>query len=180
MFVPREYHLPPELERAHYDTHENSPDDPAYRRFLGRLEEPLADRLRQPCHGLDFGCGPGPTLSVMLRERGHRVSLYDCYFAADETVLQQRYQFVTATEVVEHLSRPGQVLDQLWSLLEPGGWLGLMTAVLDDGVDFSRWYYRRDPTHIAFFTRESFLWLGRHWGVEPCFPGEGVILFGKP
>jgi hypothetical protein len=61
-------------ERRHYDTHENSPDDPGYRAFLNRLAAPLLAQLPsgQPLSGLDFGCGPGPTLSVMLREAGHQ------------------------------------------------------------------------------------------------------------
>jgi len=179
VFVPRAHHLSPERERAHYDSHENSPDDPAYRRFLARLEEPLAERLGSAALGLDFGCGPGPTLSVMLEERGHRVALYDRYFAPDTSVLAERYDFITATEVIEHLANPGEVLDQLWLQLVSGGWLGLMTALLE-GVDFPRWYYKNDPTHISFFARETFLWLGRRWGVMPEFPASGVILFQKP
>jgi len=176
--VPCTHHLSPERERAHYDSHENSPDDPAYRRFLARLEAPLAERLGTAALGLDFGCGPGPTLSVMLEERGHRVALYDRYFAPDVSVLAERYDFITATEVVEHLANPGEVLDQLWLQLVPGGWLGLMTALLE-GVDFSRWYYKNDPTHISFFARETFLWLGQRWGVAPKFFGSSVIFFQK-
>ena len=180
VFVPRAHHLSQEQERAHYDTHENSPDDPAYRRFLARLEEPLAERLGGLGRGLDFGCGPGPTLSVMLEERGHRMALFDRYFAPDASVLAERYDFITATEVVEHLSRPGEVLDHLWSRLVPGGWLGLMTALLEEGMDFSAWHYKNDPTHISFFAPESFLWLGRRWGAAPEFAGNGVVFFQRP
>src|SRR5690606_18059028 len=73
VFVPVAHHLSPEEERGHYLNHENSPDDTAYRRFLARLEGPLSRRLSRPCTGLDFGCGPGPTLSAVLEERGHDV-----------------------------------------------------------------------------------------------------------
>jgi len=31
-------------------------------------------------HGLDYGCGPGPTLSVMLREKGFKMADYDPFF----------------------------------------------------------------------------------------------------
>jgi len=44
--------------------------DPRYRRFLARLAEPLIAHLPKGARGLDFGCGPGPTLSLMLREAG--------------------------------------------------------------------------------------------------------------
>ena len=42
-------------EKAIYDLHHNSPDDPGYRRFLGRLADPLMERLRPGSRGLDFG-----------------------------------------------------------------------------------------------------------------------------
>ncbi|MGB2360319.1 MAG: methyltransferase, partial [Porticoccaceae bacterium] len=58
-------------EKAIYDQHQNSPDDLQYRRFLSRLTEPLLERLGPCSRGLDFGCGPGPTLSVMMAEQGH-------------------------------------------------------------------------------------------------------------
>lgn len=179
VFVPVAHHLSPEEERGHYLNHENSPDDTAYRRFLARLEGPLSRRLSRPCTGLDFGCGPGPTLSAMLEERGHEVVLYDPYFAPDPSALGRCYDFITATEVIEHLSRPGKVLDLLWSRLKPGGWLGLMTSLLDEDTAFDGWYYKNDPTHVSFFARESLLWLGQRWGVAPEFPAEGVILMHK-
>ena len=68
MFVPRSYHLSAADEKAQYDLHENDPNDPGYRAFLDRLAGPLDKRLAPHSHGLDFGCGPGPTLSVMLEE----------------------------------------------------------------------------------------------------------------
>jgi len=27
--------------------------------------------------------------------------------------------------------------------------------------NFSKWYYKRDPTHIAFYTSKTFKWLAR-------------------
>jgi len=49
----------------------NSPDDPRYRAFLSRLFIPLNERIAPESCGLDFGSGPGPTLSVMFEEQGH-------------------------------------------------------------------------------------------------------------
>ena len=180
VFVPRVFHLSPEEEKAHYDTHENRPEDPGYRRFLARLAEPLLARLAPGSSGLDFGCGPGPNLSLMLTEQGHRVALHDPFFHPRPEALAGHYDFITATEVVEHLSRPGAVLDQLWARLNPGGWLGLMTSRLSADTDFARWYYKNDPTHICFFEAETFLWLGARWGVRPDFIDGAVVLMGKP
>ncbi len=64
-------HLTSSQEKLVYDQHRNNPNDIGYRQFLGRLATPLATRLSSPpLSGLDFGSGPGPTLSVMLAEMG--------------------------------------------------------------------------------------------------------------
>ena len=180
IYVEPQFHLSTEAEKAQYDLHNNHPEDLAYRRFLGRLCEPLLARLPKARQGLDFGSGPGPTLSVMLEEAGHKVVLYDIYYAPDTAVLVRDYDFITATEVVEHLSRPGLVLSQLWRQLKPGGWLGLMTKLAQGKEAFARWHYKNDPTHIAFFSQYTFIWLAAQWQTEPEFIGNDVILLQKP
>ena len=70
--------------------------------------------------GLDFGCGPAPALAAMLEEGGCVMNLYDPFYRPDRGSLGQSYQFITATEVVEHLHRPGEELAALWEALEPG------------------------------------------------------------
>lgn len=177
--VPASQHLSPAEEKAHYDLHENNPADPGYRRFLGRLCEPLLARLPATASGLDFGAGPGPTLSLMFEEAGHAMAIYDLYYSPDESVLAREYDFVTATEVVEHLGRPGVVLERLWSLVKPGGWLGLMTKQVVGPEAFARWHYKNDPTHISFFSRATFEYLGARWGVDPEYPHDDVTLFHK-
>jgi hypothetical protein len=81
--VTREDHLTPAAERAHYGTHRNDPADPGYRTFLDRLCAPLVQRLPPGAEGLDYGSGPGPTLSVMLEEQGFPMRVYDPHFADD-------------------------------------------------------------------------------------------------
>ncbi len=179
VFVPRVGHLDPTAEKAQYDLHRNSPDDPGYRKFLGRLFDPLVTRLKPGSCGLDFGSGPGPTLSVMLEEAGFEMTTYDIFYAPEKTVLNRRYDFITATEVVEHLSQPGQVLAQLWQMLLPGGYLALMTKQVIDAAAFARWHYKNDPTHIAFFSRQTFVWLGDQWQSKPEFVESDVVFFKK-
>ena len=95
VFVPPRYFLSLEAEKAEYDLHQNSPADPGYRRFLNRLFEPLHARLAENSRGLDFGAGPGPTLSVMFEEVGHEVALFDAFYAPDHTVFEHTYDFIT-------------------------------------------------------------------------------------
>ena len=179
VYVPGQYHLSPELEQAEYDLHENSPADPGYRRFLSRLAQPLSERLAPASRGLDFGCGPGPTLSLMLEELGHSMSLYDLYYFPEATVLDAGYDFITATEVVEHLRQPGLVLARLWSLLPAGGWLAVMTKLVRDRQAFASWHYKNDPTHLCFFSRPTWCWWAAENSAELEFIGADVILLRR-
>lgn len=180
VFVPAAYHLPADKEKQRYDLHTNNPDDPGYRRFLSRLFLPLNRRLSPGSFGLDFGCGPGPTLSVMFAEAGHRMALYDPFYADDPAVFDQSYDFVTATEVVEHLRVPGKELPRLFHLLKPGGYLGIMTQMVIRREAFETWRYIDDDTHIAFFSRPTFKWLAMRLGAELTFAEKDVVLFRRP
>lgn len=179
VFVPPTHHLSRAAERAEYELHRNAVDDTGYRRFLSRLADPLTSRLKSGAHGLDFGCGPGPALAQMLREAGLQVCLYDSFFAVDESVWQRRFDFVCATEVVEHLHRPGMELERLWSCLEPGGWLGVMTKLVRDVDAFSRWHYKNDATHVCFFSETTWNWWAAAHDTTAEFIGADVILLQK-
>ncbi len=177
--VPPSQFLSLEEERVEYDKHQNSPDDAGYRKFLGRLFTPLNSRLSPVSHGLDFGSGSGPTLSLMFEEEGHRMSLFDPYYAPDKHALCGQYDFITATEVVEHLHDPAAEFARLWSILKPGGWLGIMTKLALDRAAFSRWHYKNDPTHVCFFSSKTMDWLAEQWQAELCQIGNDVLLFKK-
>lgn len=178
--VPNSQFLSSEAERAEYDKHQNSPDDAGYRNFLSRLFTPLNARLRPASHGLDFGSGPGPTLSLMFEEAGHQMSLFDPFYATEKAVLARQYDFVTTSEVVEHFHDPATDLTLLWSLLKPGGWLGIMTKLALDRAAFSCWHYKSDLTHVCFFSSKTMEWLGRQWQTEVLEIGTDVVLFQKP
>lgn len=180
VFVPRAFHLSRGAEKAEYDRHQNDPDDPGYRRFLSRLFLPLQARLAPGSRGLDFGSGPGPALAAMLTEAGHDVALYDPFYAADSGVLDARYDFITVTEVAEHLHRPGPELDRLYRLLKPGGILGIMTKHVINRDRFARWHYINDPTHVCFFSRPTFTWLAKRWGARLDIVDQDAILIEKP
>lgn len=172
-----DHYLPLARERAYYDTHHNNPDDPGYRRFLGKLAKPLLERLPAGAEGLDFGCGPGPALARMLEEQGHRVALYDPVFFPQPETLQGCFDFITCTEVVEHLHNAYAVFEQLVQRLRPGGWLAVMTCFQTDDSRFAGWHYRRDPTHVVFYREETLTWLAQHFGMTLDIPVKDVALF---
>lgn len=181
IFAPPKDQPDSQEEFDRYETHENDPGDEGYRNFLGQLFDPLNNQLAPNSYGLDFGSGPGPTLNLMFEEAGHEMEIYDPFYADDESVFDETYDFITATEVVEHLFEPGQELNRLWDCLQPGGYLGIMTKIAkDDRSSFADWHYRLDETHVTFYTRETFNWLARHWNASLTFHGDRVIIFQKP
>ncbi len=179
VFVTSRYLLDPATEKRIYDAHENSPTDQGYRRFLGRIFEPVLERLAPGAAGLDFGCGPGPTLSVMFAERGFAMEVYDPYYAPDTKVLQRSYPFITSTEVLEHLHAPHQTLAQLWGLVAPGGFLALMTSMRPAKADFSAWRYKNDPTHVCFYSIQTMSWLAHQWSAELEFVAHDAMIFTR-
>ncbi len=179
IFVPRDYHLSEYEERARYDSHNNDPEDPRYRNFFKQLLTPLLAILPRNSYGLDFGSGPGPTLSLMLEECGHKVDLYDKFYAQNDAVFQNRYDFITATEVVEHLSSPLKDLEVLVKILHKDGILAIMTEIVLPQLDFTSWYYKNDPSHLCFYSEKTFVYLANLLGLEIVALSERVIILKK-
>lgn len=146
----------PEVELGRYREHNNQPDNQDYRAYLQRfIDSAIAPYVEDPAEGasagiastehaappqsetphiLDFGSGPFPVLSEMLRDLGYRVTSYDPFFLPDERALSEAgpvYDAVVMLEVIEHLHHPRQELDRLFSLMKPGARLILRTGVFD-------------------------------------------------
>jgi len=179
VFLDPKLYLDAEAEKSRYDTHQNNPADEGYRNFLRRLADPLIEKLNEGEQGLDFGCGPGPTLSLILSEHGFEMEKYDPFYFPNEGQLNRTYDFVTSTEVVEHLYHPQEVFLKLDELLKVNGHLGVMTEILDHPDRFAGWWYHRDPTHVCFYQKETFHWIAQwcQWNVE--FPVKNVIIYKK-
>jgi hypothetical protein len=179
VFAHPDSYLSREEEFKRYELHENNPEDGGYRSFLEKLYKPMIQHIPGKSAGLDFGSGPGPLLKMMFEEQGHKMAIYDAYYARDESVFQLQYDFITSTEVVEHLHHPLEELDRLWSCLKPSGTLGIMTGIRLPESDFSSWHYILDETHVIFFSLKTFAWLAERWGAKLEFVGKTVVLFQK-
>lgn len=179
VFVEDKFILSPEEEKAIYDLHENKVDDAGYRKFLSRLADPLIEFLEPNSQGLDFGCGPGPALAEILKEKGFSMNLYDLFYFPDANVLETKYDFITSTEVVEHIKNSNALFDKFDSLLKKNGVLGLMTKLVFDQKAFSTWHYKNDQTHIRFYSKETFQWLANQWTMNVHYFGNDVIILQK-
>lgn len=179
VFVPKNLWLSDEAEKAIYDLHNNDPEDSGYRQFLSRLSTPLSRKLDSNQKGLDFGSGPGPTLSLILEDNGHHVDLFDPFYHYDPSVFQKTYDFICATEVVEHFHDPIKEFIALFEMLRQGGWLGIMTKLVIDKNAFSSWHYILDMTHVCFYNLNTFEYLAKRFNAEFILVEHDVLLFQK-
>src|SRR5260370_41675691 len=132
------------------------------------------------CRVLDLGCSGG-LFAAHARSAGHQVTGVDCLEipgVRDRTdhfvqaslehgipaEAGDGFDVIVAADVIEHLSRPGQVLRDMFRVLRPGG------QVLLSVPNFGHWYPRTrvafglfgydrrgilDETHLRFFTRST-------------------------
>lgn len=169
------------LPKKEYDKHENDPLDPDYRNFLNQALNPLEKFLAPGMKGLDFGSGPGPTLPLMLEEKGYSMESYDPFFAPHDHLLQTRYDFVTSTEVVEHFNDPEKSWSLLTSLVKQGGYLAIMTFFWDSTIkdNFSAWWYKNIPSHVVFYSHETLRWIEKSFSLHLIYAEERVAVFHK-
>ncbi|MBK9323640.1 MAG: class I SAM-dependent methyltransferase [Bdellovibrionaceae bacterium] len=164
IFMDPQERLSPEKERARYDLHDNQ-DTEGYRKFL----EPVILQIDQyfltlACPKeevaiLDYGCGQTAFFSKMLAERGYTARNYDVFFHTNQSVLQKNYDVIVSTEVWEHFYHPLEELEQLIKILKPHGLLAAMTSAHQGLNHFQSWYYRRDPTHVCFYSEITMKWI---------------------
>ena len=98
---------------------------------------------------------------------------------ANKTIFLKPYDFISCTEVLEHVFDPAKVIFDLNKILKKDGWLGIMTNFYDENIDFASWYYRKDPTHVAFYSKETLTHIASNmsWTLE--FPDKNIVLFKK-
>lgn len=158
------------VEQKHYEKHNNSFECTGY---VQMFETFFKDAIEVYAHKiktiLDFGCGEEAVFAQLLKEKGFDVDVYDLYFHSKKIYLNKKYDLITSTEVFEHLKNPQAVLEELTASLNVNGYLVLMTKFppQEDSV-FLAWWYRRDITHISFFTPKSFEIMAKKCGLKLC------------
>jgi SAM-dependent methyltransferase len=180
IFLHPSGYLSPEQELQRYLLHQNSGDDPGYLRHLRRLAAPMLERTRTGSAGLDFGCGPTKVMAQILDAGGRQTASYDPYFYPNRGLLAARYDFITCSEVLEHVHDPAALFELFHTLLHDGGTAGFMTAFAPPPPEFAGWRYRRDPTHVCFYGEQTFRWISARLGWKLAIPEKGVAIFTVP
>lgn len=181
IYKDRTSHLPKDAEENIYLLHNNNFESEGYVKIFVDLIKNQIEPLHISRKILDFGSGPGPVLKTLLERDGYQVYDYDPFFNPKESYLTQKYQLITSTEVAEHFTNPMLEFKVLSSLLEDGGYLLIMTKLRTMDIDeFMTWWYRRDQTHIGFYTIQSMEEIARQCGLEIVFNNrENIVIFQK-
>lgn len=163
------------VEKSKYDAHQNTFENEGYvNMFRGFLDKTVMPYITEGRDGLDFGSGPGPVLSELLsKEYGYDMTIYDLFYAPDTAYKNKQYDLLTCTEVVEHLKEPLDYFKHFESLVKSGGTIGIMTLWHPtDDEKFCDWHYRRDKTHISFFTPKTMAKIAELVGMELLYADE--------
>ncbi|HIP52079.1 MAG TPA: class I SAM-dependent methyltransferase [Campylobacterales bacterium] len=169
-------------EKKKYDQHNNSLENEGYVQmfedFIDLSIEPYRKHIQRV---LEFGSGPEPVLAELLKRRNLEVDIYDLYYSPKKVYENKSYDLITSTEVFEHLSKPLEVLELLVEHTNKNGYIALMTKFPPkDDKEFLAWWYRRDPTHISFFTPESFEVMAEKVGLRVLKTiNKNIVVFQK-
>lgn len=169
IFVPRSMHISPESERQRYDCHQNDINDLRYTATFDPLINVILSIHPPPADLLDFGCHRERVLVELFSRRGYRAVGYDPHYTPPLDIVTagiMAFDIVTSTETIEHFAEPFLEFDRMTRLLAPGGVFGLMTR-FHPGIDsIGEWWYARDPTHVAFYSRPTLEWIARRFNLE--------------
>ena len=178
VFEQKDNRPAPDEERERYLEHNNSIHHKGYVSYLNRAVKPALPWLNPGFRGLDFGCGPVPTLNRLLEKRGFTCEFYDPFFFPEYPL--GTFDFIFATECFEHFFRPADELQKLSDLLNSGGILVVMTKLWNDTRKFKKWRYAHDSTHVVFYHEDTFRFIARHYGFKLLeIKNEKVIILQK-
>lgn len=166
-------------EKTRYDFHKNDTENLGYLQYIQPIVPEVLLQFEPTDKGLDFGSGPNSGVSYLLKNAGFSVESYDPFFDNNSLKLQQKYNYVIACEVIEHFKHPAKEFELFESLLKPGGKLILMTRILTEKIDFSKWFYKNDSTHVFFYSPETFVKIAELFNFKLIKIEERLIVFEK-
>jgi len=164
-------------EKIRYETHDNDVEDKNYQKFVSPITSSIFKDFQRESLGLDFGAGEGPIVSKVLQDNGFSVSQYDPFFHKNEELLNLKYDYIACCEVMEHFYHPEKEFELLRSMLKKGSKLYCMTEIYSDEVDFEKWYYKNDPTHVFFYSKETIKYIKNRFNFSSCEIKGRLVIF---
>jgi hypothetical protein len=150
-FLPSE-----ETAYNRYKLHKNDEDNKGYHHFLSKIIERALFYAGKPETVIDWGSGPNPLASKILREKGFSVFSWDPNFSDSETPQKSCYDLGICIEVAEHFFNPQKDFSAFFETLKPGAFAIVHTHLAPkNDEDFLRWWYTEDITHVSFYSKHS-------------------------
>jgi 2-polyprenyl-3-methyl-5-hydroxy-6-metoxy-1,4-benzoquinol methylase len=177
IFRPKYTFLTAEAEKEHYEKHNNDIFDERYQAFVSPIVDAVLHDFSPEAKGLDFGSGTGPVIAKMLTDKGFQVQNYDLFFANEPSLLNQKYDYVSCCEVMEHFHHPYQEFELLKSLVLPKGKLYCKTKIYTNQKPFENWYYKDDFTHVFIYQAKTLEWIKRKFCFSNLIVKDKLLVF---
>jgi hypothetical protein len=159
IFVDHKLRPDKATELSRYKQHNNDVEDKGYQKFVSPITSSVMHDFTPNDTGLDFGAGTGPVISKILNDNNFQIVQYDPFFHDYPELLDKKYNYIACCEVIEHFYNPAKEFSLLKNLLQPGGKLYCMTDIYNQNINFDKWYYKNDPTHVFIYQRETINWI---------------------
>jgi SAM-dependent methyltransferase len=166
-----------DIEYERYLQHNNDIENKGYQSFVSPVVSAVLKDFCPENKGLDFGAGTGPVISKLLRDRNYQIELFDPFFHNNPELLSEKYNYIVCCEVIEHFHNPGKEFRLLKDLLVQNGKLYCMTNVFEKNIDFGKWSYKNDLTHVFIYQRETFYWIKERFEFDNIMINERLITF---
>jgi len=115
----------------------------------------------------------------MLTDNRYSIVKYDPFFHPNSERLKDKYNYIVCCEVMEHFHDPKKEFELLFQLLLPGGKLFCMTDLWDQTIDFHKWYYKNDQTHVFIYTQETIRWIQKNFNFGDVIIEGRLLTFIK-
>lgn len=179
IFRDREQLLKLNDERERYLHHKSDINDSGYYKFVSPIIKEVKNHFPKGNEGLDYGCGHTPVLSEFLAREHYEMAVYDAVFFNEASVLKKKYDFIVCCEVMEHFYDPSFEFKQLYELLLANGKLICKTHLYENKIEFDKWYYKNDPSHVFIYQVETLIWIKEHFGFNNVKIDGRLITFSK-
>ncbi len=179
IFVPPDQRPNRESELTRYEQHNNNVEDAGYQKFVFPITSSIMRDFPTNSTGLDFGAGTGPVISKILDDNNYSIKQYDPFFHNHPELLNNKYNYIACCEVIEHFYNPNKEFKLLNNLLLPDGKLYCMTDIYNKTINFDKWYYKNDPTHVFIYQQETINWIKDNFSFSKVTIDKRLITWEK-